>query len=112
MDPALYIGHHYHTVEGLTVTAASTGLQMGPYKNTGAEVLGLVARENHVYGNGIGIKFTNVREWHRNAQRDSRQWQRRHRYTPGNHATIFNNLLYGNGTNLTGENGITFASGK
>jgi parallel beta-helix repeat protein len=106
----LYIAHHYHTVEGLTVTGAGTALQLGPYKNTGAEVQGLVARENHVYGNGIGIKFTNVRDGtaihnvvHGN-RKDGILYS-------GYSAIIFNNLVYANGSDLTGENGITFASG-
>ena len=84
---------------------------MGPYKNTGAEVVGLVARENHVYGNGIGVKFTNVRDGtvthsviHGN-RKDGILYS-------GSNATIFNNLLYANGSDLTGENGITFASGN
>ena len=84
---------------------------MGPYKNTGAEVVGLVARENHVYGNGIGLKFTNVRDGtvthsviHGN-RKDGILYS-------GSSATIFNNLVYANGSDLTGENGITFASGN
>jgi Right handed beta helix region len=107
---ALYIGHHYHTIEGLTVTGAGTGLQMGPYKKTGVEVVGLVARENHVYGNGIGLKFTNVRDGTvvhnviRGNKKDGILYA-------GFSATIFNNLVYANGADLTGENGITLASG-
>jgi hypothetical protein len=57
---AVYIGHHYHTVEGLVVRGAGTGLQMGPYKQTSGSVTGLIVRHNEVTGNGIGIKFTNV----------------------------------------------------
>ena len=107
----VYIGHHHHVVEGLAVTAAATGLQMGPYKTTGAEVVGLVARENHVYGNGVGIKFGNVRDGkamhnviHNNGK-DGISYS-------GSTATIFNNLVYANGINLTGEYGITMASGN
>jgi parallel beta-helix repeat protein len=107
----VYIGHHHHVVEGLAVTAAATGLQMGPYKTTGAEVLGLVARENHVYANGTGIKFGNVRDGkamhnviHNNGK-DGITYS-------GNTATIFNNLVYANGTSLTGEYGITLSSGN
>ena len=108
---ALYIAHHYHTVEGLTVTGAGTALQMGPYKNTGAEVVGLVARENHVYGNGIGLKFTNVRDG--TAMHSVIHGNRKDGILySGSSATIFNNLVYANGSDLTGENGITFASGN
>jgi parallel beta-helix repeat protein len=107
----VYVGHHYHTVEGLNITAASTGLQMGPYKNTGAEVLGLVARENHVYGNGIGIKFTNVRNGRATHNVIHANGKDGITYA-GNNATIFNNLLYGNGTNLSGEYAITLSSGS
>ena len=107
----VYIGHHYHTVEGLNITAPSTGLQMGPYKNTGAEVLGLVARENHIYGNGIGIKFTNVRNGTATHNVIYANGKDGISYA-GNNATIFNNLLYGNGTSLSGEYAITLSSGS
>ena len=56
----VYIGHHYHTVEGLVVTGGSIGLQMGPYKQTSGSVTGLIVRHNEVTSNGVGIKFTSV----------------------------------------------------
>ena len=108
---ALYIGHHYHTIAGLVITGATTALQMGPYKNTGAEVVGLIARENHVYGNSLGIKFTNARDGTMIHNVIHGHRKDGILYT-GSSATIFNNLIYLNGSDLSGEYGITLASGN
>ena len=106
----VYIGHHYHIIEGLTITTATNGLQLGPYKNTGGEVIGLVVRENRVHGNIIGIKFTKVREGtatHNVVYDNGRDGI----IYSGQKGTFLNNLIYANGTRLTGEYGITIDSG-
>lgn len=106
----VYIAHHYHIVEGLLITGAATGLQMGPYKNTGAAVVGLTARGNVLLANGIGIKFTNATDGTaahnivRDSARDGIQYN-------GNGATIFNNLIVGNGRSLTGDFALVLATG-
>jgi hypothetical protein len=115
----VYIGHHDHVVEGLIVTGATTGLQLGPYKQTGGQVANLVASGNVVHGNGLGIKFTNVTTAtathnivHSNAKDGILYaWGNQSSCPPGSGATIFNNLVYSNGTNLSGEYGITVGCG-
>jgi parallel beta-helix repeat protein len=121
---AVYIGHHYHTVEGLVVTGAGTGLQMGPYKQTAGSVNGLIVRHNEVTGNGIGIKFTNVVSataahnvvWNNGKDGIAHIWGPDNNSATaicpaGTGATIFNNLVYGNGSSLSGEYGITVGCG-
>jgi hypothetical protein len=73
--------------------------------------VGLVARENHIYGNTFGIKFTNVRDGTAMHNVIHGNWKDGIYYSGAN-ATIFNNLVYANGGDLSGEYGITFASGS
>jgi parallel beta-helix repeat protein len=106
----LFIGHHHHIVEGLAVTGATTGLQMGPGKKTDEALLGLVVRDCLVHGNGIAVKFSNTVDgviMHSVIRDNSRDgiW-----YT-GRSATIVNNLLHGNGGSGAGEYAITLATG-
>jgi parallel beta-helix repeat protein len=116
---AVYIGHHYHTIEGLVVTGAGTALQMGPYKQTSGAVNGLVARHNEVTGNGAGIKFTNAVTataahnvvWNNAKDGIAYTWASQTSCPAGSGATIFNNLVYANGGNLSGEYGITVGCG-
>lgn len=116
---AVYIGHHYHTVEGLIVTGAATGLQLGPYKETSATVNGLVVRHNEVTGNGAGIKFNNVVSgtaahnvvWANAKDGIAYTWVNQSGCPSGSGVTIFNNLVYGNGGSLSGEYGITVGCG-
>jgi hypothetical protein len=112
-SPAVLIAHHYHSVEGLVVTGGTIGLQLGPYKKVdGVLVEGVVARENLVYGNGIGIKFEAAKSTaihniiHDNGQ-DGILWNKR----SGNGAAIINNLLYANGGQSSAF-AITIATGK
>jgi parallel beta-helix repeat protein len=115
----MYIGHHYHVVQGLVITGANTGLQMGPYKGTSGQVNGLAALNNVVYGNGPGIKFTNVTTasaMHNVVYGNTKDgiaytWANQSSCPAGSGATIFNNLVYGNGSNLSGEYGITVGCG-
>ncbi len=120
----VYIGHHHHTVEGLVVIGGSIGLQLGPYKQTSGPVNGLVASHNEVAGSGIGIKFTNVVAatashnvvWNNARDGIAHIWGPDNSPTgicpAGTGAYIFNNLVYGNGTNLSGEYGITVGCGN
>lgn len=108
---AVYIGHHYHIVEGLGVGGGSTGLQLGPYDTTGAEVVGVVVRDNLVVGNtGIGIKFTNAIDGSAMHNVVSDSGLQGISYS-GSGATIFNNLIYRNGLKQTEGYGITIDSG-
>ncbi len=108
---AVYVGHHHHVIEGLVVSGPAAGLQFGPYKNTGGPVFGSVARENLVRDNsGAGIRFVNVVDGtaaHNVVRGNGREGIV---YT-GSGATIFNNLVYGNGWKLTGQYAITLTSG-
>jgi parallel beta-helix repeat protein len=105
------IAHHYHVVEGLVVAGGNVGIQVGP-KKTDERVVGVEVRENYVYGSGIGLKFEAAESSalhnliHDSAQ-DGILWNKR----SGSGATIFNNLVYRNGRNLTGEFGVTIATG-
>jgi parallel beta-helix repeat protein len=107
----VYIGHNYHVISGLVITGAGSGLQLGPYKAAeNPPVTGLVARNNVLYGNLIGIKFTNAIDstaMHNEIYNNRRDgiWY------SGSGANIFNNLVYANGQDLTGQYGITLRSG-
>jgi hypothetical protein len=112
-NSGILIAHHYHVVENLAVTGATVGLQIGPLKKTDGHVLGIIARNNHVYGNGVGIKFeaANSAALHNiiyDNRLDGILWDKR----AGNGAMIFNNLINGNGKNLTGEYGISLTMGR
>ncbi|MBI3303116.1 MAG: right-handed parallel beta-helix repeat-containing protein, partial [Deltaproteobacteria bacterium] len=112
--PGIYIGHHYHVVEGLIVIGSTKdGIQMGPYGTAGnPPVNGPVARNNIVCNNNLtGIKFSNAVNGtaaHNVVCRNAKDgiWY------SGNGANIFNNLVYGNGTSRTGDYGITLYSGS
>jgi parallel beta-helix repeat protein len=116
---AVYIGHNHHALEGLAITGAATGLQLGPYKQTGGVVHGLAVRHNEVYGNGVGIKLNSVTSatathnvvWSNAKDGIAYTWANQGSCPPGSGATIFNNLVYGNGSALTGEYGITVGCG-
>lgn len=111
---AVYIGHHYHIVEGLVITgASSSGLQLGPYKANGnPPVSGVMARNNVVYGNAvIGIKLTNAIDStaaHNVIYNNGADGI----WVSGSGVTIFNNLVYANGHSTTGKFGITLAGGE
>jgi parallel beta-helix repeat protein len=107
-----YLAHNYNVIDGVNVVGGTTGIQMGPYKNTNGTVTGLVARNVLVMNaNGAGIKFANAVDgvvMHsiiRDSGKDGI-------YYGGSGANLFNNLLFGNGRNLTGEYAITLASGN
>jgi parallel beta-helix repeat protein len=111
-NPGVLIGHHYHVVEGLSVTGGTVGLQIGPYKKTDGPVEGVVARENHIYRNGIGIKFeaTQSSAMHniiRENGQDGILWGKRAK----DGAYIFNNLVYANGQSSSAF-AITIATGR
>lgn len=108
----LYLAHNYNVIDGINVTGGVTGIQMGPYKNTNGTVTGLVAR-NVLVSNptGVGIKFTNTVDSgvSHSIVRDSGKEGISY---SGNGAMIFNNLIIGNGKNLTGEYAISLSSGS
>jgi len=116
---AVVVSHHHHVVEGLVVTGGSTGLKLGPYKKTGGEVHELVVRGNWVYGNGTGIKFTNVvsatavhnEVWDNRREGIAYLWANQGPCPPESRVTIFNNLVVNNGLNLSGEYGVTVGCG-
>lgn len=117
---AVYIGHNHHVIEGLIVSGATTGLQLGPYKQTSAAVDGLVVRHNEVTGNTAGIKFINAITataahnvvWGNAKDGIAYTWANQTDCPAGSAATVFNNLVYGNGGALTGEYGITIGCGR
>lgn len=106
-----YLAHNYLVIDGINVTGGTTGIQMGPYKNTSGTVTGLTAR-NVLISNaaGIGIKFTNAIDGTvmHSIVRDS---GKDGVYYTGSGANFFNNLVISNGRNLTGEYGVTLANG-
>jgi hypothetical protein len=106
------IGHHHHVIQGLTVLGGAVGIQVGPYKKLAEPVMGVEVRESRITGAGIGIKFEAVDSSAlHNVIADSAMhgilWNKR----SGDGATIFNNLLHGNGRALSGEFAVTLATG-
>jgi len=108
----IYLAHNYNVVDGVKIVGGVTGVQMGPYKNTNGTVTGLVVRNAVISSTtGIGIKFTNSSNGtaaHNIVQNCGKDGV----YYSGNGAVLFNNLIYNNGLNLTGEYGLTLASGS
>jgi nitrous oxidase accessory protein NosD len=84
---------------------------MGPYKANGnLPVTGVAVRNSAAYGNLVGIKFTNAIDsaaMHNEIYNNNRDGI----WASGSGVTLFNNLLYGNRQNRTGEYGVTLNSG-
>lgn len=108
----VYIGHNYNVVDGLVITGATaSGFQLGPYKaNANPPVTGVAVRNSAVYGNLVGIKFTNAIDSdarHNEIYDNNRDGV----WVSGRGVTLFNNLVYRNGQHRTGEFGITLYGG-
>jgi parallel beta-helix repeat protein len=111
------VSHHYHTVDGFIVSGGLNGVQMGPHDgNSDAAINGLTATNNRVSGNtAVGIKFTNAvggSAMHNVAYNNGAEGILYSSTGVAANGTIFNNLVYGNGTNQQGKFGITLGGGS
>jgi len=106
--------HHYHSLVGLTVTAAAIGMKLGPH-HSDPEIFGLVVNDCRVHGNtDAGVKFTTaVKGKVKHSVIDNNQ-REGIRYS-GRKARVFNNLVYANGLASVAPNyyyGVTFVGGR
>src|SRR5262249_10678880 len=112
-----YISHHYYTIDGFVVTGGPNRIQLRPHDgNSSQAIYGLTANHNPANGNSaVGIKCSNAvggTATHNVSYGNGQEGVLYASTGVASNATIFNNLIYGNGLNNQGKFGITLGSGS
>jgi parallel beta-helix repeat protein len=106
----IVITHSYHLLNGLIVTGAVNGIQLGPHDDGDGPVNGLVVNGSRIYGNSVtGVKFANAIDSVIKHSIVNNNGSHGISYS-GSGANIFNNLIYRNGGD--GDYGVTILSGS